>query len=205
MSQIFIKLGRVFTGHQRDVSSVAFSPDEKMLISGGGDQQARIWSKESREAVKVLNHGSWINAVAMARGVPVAATAARDGMVKLWNLASGAVIDSVQAHQANATTVAFFPDGMRLITGGQEGKVKFYSLRQKKFEADVQAHSGWVWRVTTSESGNQLLTAGADRIARVWLLGRKEPPVALKGHEGEVVYGSFSRDGLLAATCDKTG
>jgi twitching motility protein PilT len=205
MSQIFINLGRVFTGHQRDVTSVAFSPDEKMIISGGGDQQARIWSRESREAVKVLNHGSWINAVAMARGVPVAGTAGRDGLVKLWNLASGAVIDSVLAHQANATTMAFFPDGMRLISGGQEGKVKFYSLRQKRFEADVQAHSGWVWRVTTSEAGNQLLTAGADCVARVWLLGRKEPPISLKGHEGEVVYGSFSRDGLLAATCDKTG
>jgi twitching motility protein PilT len=205
MSNVFLNLSKVFTGHQRDVNSVAFLPDERTVISGGGDNQARVWSVESRQAVHILDHGDWINAVAVARGTPVVGTAGRDGNVKLWNLTSGQLIETIKAHPNNATTLAFFPDGSRLISGGQEGRAKFYNLVHKKVEADVPVHSGWVWRVTPSPVGNVLLTAGADRVARIWCLGRKEPPLTLKGHEGEVLYAGFSADGRLVATCGKDG
>ena len=205
MSQVFLNLSKVFTGHQRDVNSVAFLPDEGTIVSGGGDNQCRVWSIESRQAIHILNHGDWINAVAVARGTPIIATAGRGGTVKLWNLNTGQLLESVKAHPENATTLTFFPDGSRIMSGGQEGRVKFYNVVQKKLEADVPVHQGWVWRVSVSQNGDRLLTAGADRAARIWRLGRKEQPVTLKGHEGEVLYASFSNDGRLVATAGKDG
>jgi twitching motility protein PilT len=200
---IFLSLTKTFPGHQRDVNTVALSPDEKTLASGGGDKKVRLWSLEDHEPGHVLDHGEWVNGVAFAPAGPVLASAGRDGYVKLWNSESGEQLGSIQSHASNATALVFSPNGTRLISASQEGRIKIFNLREKKVEADVVAHAGWIWHVAMSSHGDLLLSAGADHVARIWRLGTREQPVNLAGHKGEVLYASFSPDGKFAATTGK--
>ena len=202
---IFLSLTKTFPGHQRDVNTVAFSPDEKMLASGGGDRKVRLWSLEDYEPGHVLDHAEWVNSVAFAPSGPVVASAGRDGCVKLWNTESGQQLGSIQSHPSNATSLTFSPNGSRLISSSQEGRIKIFNLREKKIEADVVAHAGWIWHVAMSPQGDMLLSAGADHVARIWRLGTKEQPITLGGHQGEVLYASFSPDGKFAASTGKDG
>jgi twitching motility protein PilT len=202
---IFLSLTKTFPGHQRDVNTVAFSADEKILASGASDRKVRLWSLEDQEPGHVLDHGEWVNGLAFAPAGPVVASAGRDGCVKLWNIESGQQLGSIQSHASNATALVFSPNGSRLISGSQEGRIKIFNLREKKVEADVVAHAGWIWHVAMSSQGDLLLSAGADHVARIWRLGTREQPIVLSGHKGEVLYASFSPDGKFAATTGKDG
>ena len=45
---------QVLTGHTDWVSSVAFSPDGKLLASGSGDQTIRLWNVETGTQIQEL-------------------------------------------------------------------------------------------------------------------------------------------------------
>src|SRR6266566_6312492 len=50
-----------------------------------------------------------------------------EGRLKLWRVADGTLIYSVDAHKGGARCVAFSPDGKLIATGGQDGVVKLWN------------------------------------------------------------------------------
>jgi WD40 repeat protein len=56
------RLGK-FVGHESDVWAVAPSPDGRLLVSGSGDQTARLWNLKTRELIVTLfrgTDGEWV-------------------------------------------------------------------------------------------------------------------------------------------------
>ena len=52
-------------GHSSDVSSVAFSPDGKQVVSGSEDKTVRFWDAVTGAALQTLEgHSSYVNSVA---------------------------------------------------------------------------------------------------------------------------------------------
>ena len=46
------------------VTSAAFSPDGKYVVSGGGDYTARVWEAATGEGVTRMTHDHYVNDVA---------------------------------------------------------------------------------------------------------------------------------------------
>ena len=56
----------VLKGHINSVTSVAFSPDGKKIVSGSYDQTIRVWDAETgKEIIQPLEgHSGYVNSVA---------------------------------------------------------------------------------------------------------------------------------------------
>ena len=76
----------ILKGHAGTVTSVAFSPSDKILASGSVDQRVRLWDLTTGQHLHTFsNHTSKISTVAFTRD-DVLVTGSSDGTVFIWNL-----------------------------------------------------------------------------------------------------------------------
>lgn len=58
---------QLFTGHTKDVLSVAFSQDNRMIISGAMDKTMRLWNAKGEEKFNYNNFDGWVSTISHIR------------------------------------------------------------------------------------------------------------------------------------------
>src|SRR5262249_36594002 len=134
--------------HTDSVNSVTFSPDGRRALSGGSDHTVRLWDLErGREVRRLAGHQDIVWAVAFAPGGRRAAPGGgsprnpdgagfiagrRAPAIRLWDLAEGTVLRSLEGHPEAVGALAFSPDGRRLLSGDNAGGVRLWQLETGK-------------------------------------------------------------------------
>jgi len=91
---------RTFNGHNREVTSVTFTPDESQIISASGDGTLILWDVASGEALRTFSeHSAYVNEVTLSPDGQLAYTSANDGTVIVRPIAEFSV-DEMLAHIA---------------------------------------------------------------------------------------------------------
>jgi WD40 repeat protein/serine/threonine protein kinase/tetratricopeptide (TPR) repeat protein len=119
-------------------------------------------------------------------------------------------IFTLQGHTSSVTSVAFSPDGTRIVTGGgdqnQPFEVKVWDARTGMFLFDLKGLPQKVpgvnipvVSVAFSPDSKRIVTAGGDKTARVWD-AKGALQLELKDHAGDVSCAAFSPDGTQIAT-----
>ncbi|MGZ0175194.1 MAG: WD40 repeat domain-containing protein, partial [Planctomycetales bacterium] len=80
----------------------------------------------------------------------------KDQTVRVWNVASGAVTQSLTGHPAAVYRVGFNKAGTKLLSCGHSGEVKVWNLADGKPLFDVTAPAV-AWSATYAPAGDRVL------------------------------------------------
>jgi WD40 repeat protein len=177
------------------LTSVAVSPDGKVIAVGGNDGTVRVWNTDTDRAVVLVGqHLGVVTSVAFGTDGRLASAGA-DGAIRLSD-ADGAN-DRLIRTPAEVFTVAFDRSAHRLASGGADGSIRLWSADDgSAVGAPVLAHSGGVFSVAFSPAASVLASGGADGIVRLWNTdSMAQVGAPLAGHRGSVLSVAFNADG----------
>jgi predicted NACHT family NTPase len=134
------------------------------------------------------------------------ATGDYNGVVRLWEAASGRELLTCKRHTHKVNSVTFSPDGKTLASGSDDQTVRLWDINSGECLNTLHGHSSWVFSVAFNPDGKTLASGSDDQTVRVWNVNSGECLNTLHGHSRWVFSVVFSPDGktLASGSADQT-
>jgi WD40 repeat protein/sterol desaturase/sphingolipid hydroxylase (fatty acid hydroxylase superfamily) len=152
--------------------------------------------KLCREKCLVLaGHSRAVLAVAISPDGKSIVSAAEDGAIKVWDIATAKEVISIKAPARAIRSVVMSPDGKQVLAGCPDGKVRAWDIRTGQLVRELSGHTAGVLAVAVSADGKHILTGGADMSARLLDASTGQSECVLADHIGAVLSVAMSADG----------
>ncbi|HNS01490.1 MAG TPA: WD40 repeat domain-containing protein [Anaerolineae bacterium] len=213
-------LSQTLIGEQGMVQALDFSPDGNWLAAGintpGLDEQigvVQIWNlvtasalaqtPEQRQASPdqtLRDFSRAVESVAFSDDGQVLASAGRDGVIQLWNVADGVPFGQpLRGHPAWINDLAFEPGGQSLYSAGSKGEINHWLLaRRTRIGQPLPGDDGQVWSVAFSPDSAWLASGSRAGAVRLWQVADQTAQELERRSDG-VTAVAFSPDGAWLA------
>ena len=199
--------------HAGDVQTIEFSPDGKLIASGGNDGLARVWQVNKNQEIAQLPHEGIILSVTFSPDGNRVASAGSNAIIRMWNLSeNGTNPRQISDDKAGyRSSVSFSPDGKWVASDRCDQRLSGFSI---PICASNKAH---VWEVSTGQEvssishndeisaiafnpdGQWVASGGRDGVILIWQSSTGHEQTRLL-HDEEVSSIVFSPDGNLIAS-----
>jgi periodic tryptophan protein 2 len=163
-----------FEQNNAHVTCAGFHPESKLLVTGFSHGlffihelpefaqiQSLSISQNDIDYVAINKTGEWL-----------AFGASKLGQLLVWEWQSESYVLKQQGHFDSMNTIAYSPDGQKIITAADDGKIKVWDVKSGFCVVTFTEHMGGVTACEFRKTGNVLYTASLDGSVRAWDLIR---------------------------------
>jgi WD40 repeat protein len=136
------KTGKLLStvGHkEKQVWSLAWTSDQKKLISGSSHGSIMIFETATWQQIAILQgHDTAIRTISLSRSDRLLASASYDKTARLWNLDTNLPVGPPLQHEKLAEGAAISTDGGLLVTGCMDGNAYIWDIQIILAEAGIE-------------------------------------------------------------------
>lgn len=192
------RLKQFLWGHAADVTTIAFSPDNRMLAAGSDkDTRVVLWDRATgRRLLNRMAHGSAIKAVAFSPDGKLVMSGEEEGLIKVWDATNGAELRAFGDPKQMLATLAVSSDGRRLVAGLRSGTLQVWNFNTGEKLGETTPGNGWVFKVVFSPDGRLIASGSWGGTAAIWDGVSSNIPHLLPGHRDgakDVAFGADSK------------
>ncbi len=175
---------------QQKVETVAYSPDNKTIVSAHIGNILKIWDTATKELrYNLKGHREIVNTFAFTPDSKILASGSSDNRIMLWDVNKGKRTATLSGHLNSVNTLSFSPteDGL-LASGSSDGTVRFWDTKTGK-ERSIFAtgHIDSIEAVAFSKDNTRLCSAASNGTVHIWDVqtGEKFPPPSVPHYDSD--------------------
>lgn len=118
-------------GHEREITSVAFSVDGKRIATSSIDSTVRVWdASNGKELVKIKAHRGMVESVCFSHDGErlVSAGADDDKTIRVWDIATKREVRTFVGHTAGPLCVVATLDGKHVLSSAKDGTLRLWRM-----------------------------------------------------------------------------
>lgn len=183
------------------VLTLAFSPDGKQLVSGGGEPsrsgEIKVWNVADGELVRELEdaHSDTVFSVQFSTDGKYLASSAADRMIKVFRMEDGGPIRTFEGHTHHVLDLSWRADGKWLASCGADNVIKVWDFDANSQVRTIQAFKKEVTSIAFLGTTAHTVASSGDRSIRVHNAADGKQIRALDGAADYVYATAASGDG----------
>ncbi|KAH0544149.1 hypothetical protein FGG08_001594 [Glutinoglossum americanum] len=201
-------------GHRTDVRSLALSSDDRMLASASSGS-LRIWNVRTQNCIRTFECG-YALCCSFLPGDKIVVVGTKNGELELFDVASSAMVETVQAHDGPIWSLQVHPDGKSVVTGSADKSAKFWdfevtheeipgtkrtSPRLRLVHSRTLKVADDILSVRFSPDSRLVAISLLDNTVKVFFVDSLKLFLNLYGHKLPVLNMDISSDSKLIVTC----
>ncbi|MBI4955026.1 MAG: WD40 repeat domain-containing protein [Myxococcales bacterium] len=163
-----LRVLRTLLGHDNYAYGLATTPDDRLLVSAGGDGQVHVWELATGRELHAPSHAGvplWTLGLSPDGRLAVAAGGGRK--IHLFRVDTGEAAVPQADHEAAIAELAFAPDGRTLASGDDDGVVIVRDLASGTVRHRLPKQARALAALAWSADGSRLFTL-ANGDGRYW-------------------------------------
>ncbi|XP_029314804.1 WD repeat-containing protein 3 [Cottoperca gobio] len=196
-------------GHRTDVRTLAFSSDNLAVLSASGDT-VKVWNRSTLQVIRTMACEYALCSL-FVPGDRQIILGTKSGNLQIFELASGSLLETVDAHTGALWSLCLAPDQRGIVTGSADKTVKFWEFELIKDEGTAQKrltvkHTRTlqleedILCVKFSPDHRLLAVSLLDNTVKVFYTDTLKFFLSLYGHKLPVLCLDISHDNTLIAT-----
>jgi len=154
--------------HLDSVFALDFSPDGKLLASGGADKAVRITDLTSGKVVKVFEgHTHHVLGITWRADGRLLASSGADNVVKVWDWTTGDRRKSVDGWDKEVTGIRYLGAADQIATSAGDAKLRLITSDGGEVK-QLPGSTGFLQSLATTKTGDLILGGDQDGILRAW-------------------------------------
>ncbi|KAI5466279.1 WD40-repeat-containing domain protein [Mariannaea sp. PMI_226] len=200
-------------GHRTDIRALSLSSDDKMLASASNGS-LKIWNVKTQHCIRTFECG-YALCCAFLPGDKVVVVGTKSGELQLFDVASAALLDSVDAHEGAIWSLQVHPNGQSVVSGSADKTAKFWDFKiiqeqvlgttrttpkLKLVQSRTLKVSDDILSLKFSPDARLLAVALLDNTVKVFFVDSLKLYLNLYGHKLPVLSMDISYDSKLIVT-----
>lgn len=193
------------------IRSISFNHDGTVLAAAY-QEEITLWDVNTGYSIQTIGENFFPFSVAFSPDGTVLAGGSVLGVINLWNVKNGKILEVLKGHSGMVWSVAFSPDGKILASGGGSDKTaRLWKVKNGKLLKTLKGHYDdgpikfgdfGVICVSFSPGEDRILVTagGGDKTVKVWDANSGKIIRTIEGHKGNVMAAVFSPDGRVLAS-----